>query len=902
MLPDLIFRLRALFRRNAVERELNEELRLHVDQETEKYLNSGVPHQDAVRRARLALGGLDQVKEDCRDARGVSLVESAWQDLRYALRTIRKAPTFATMAVLCLALGIGANTAIFTLIDAVMLRRLPVRSPDELIAVGDPARPTALWEGGPMLDVLSYPLYERLRDRTQVVTGLLASGRTGRIELGDEDGGSEIQGRFVSTNYFEVLGISPAAGRGFAERDNKVDADAVGVISHNLWERRFARDPRTVGRTVRLNGRSFTLVGIAPNSFTGEVVGSPTDIWLPLSTQPFLQGQSRLNRPDSNWLLALGRLAPGVSLERARAELSSVGSQALAEFQAGRTPPTATTITRLQLPVGPGARGFSWVRKNVATALFMLMAVVGLVLMIACANVANLLLARASSRQKEIAVRLAIGASRRRLIRQLVTEGALLAGLGGVAALVVATWGSRVLSHLLSRGGPNPVPFDVDVQPNLLVLVFTAGLCLLTTVMFALVPARRATRVELSPALKDGARGTDGSGRRWGNVLVIGQLALSVPLLMTAGLFVRSLARLETLDVGYSRGNVLVLKAELDPSVQTNGAARWSRVTRVLERIRAVPGVVGATVSENGLFSAIDSNTAGLQVEGFHATRPEDTRASFDQIGPGYFRVIGIPVLAGREFDDRDAPGAPPVAIINDTMARFYFGERSPLGTVMQNGGDRYTIVGVVADHKQRDLAGTIERRFYLPWLQSTDAMALVHLSVKTRVDADALMPTIRREVQGFETSVTVTSIESAGALMTHSLSGERSIAQLSGLFAVLAFVLAAAGLYGVTAYTAARRTNEIGLRVALGATRSGVMRMVLRDALTLVAAGLVTGLPLVLITPRLVGAGIAGVGPIDPAIVLLVMSMMLIVGVLAAGVPAWRASRVDPVTALRHE
>jgi predicted permease len=891
MLSDLRCRLRALFRRNAVERELEDELQLHVDHEIEKYVNAGVPRHDAARRARLALGGFEQVREQCRDARGVSLVESTMQDVRYALRTMAKAPAFATMAVLCLALGIGANTAIFTLIDAVMLRRLAVPSPNELISVGDPARPTALWEGAPMLEVLSYPLYERLRDHNHVVTGLLASGRAGRIELGDEDGGGEVRGRFVSANYFDVLGIAPAVGRAFAERDGKVGADPVAVISHDLWEGHFALDPSVVGRAVRLNRRSFTIVGVAPKSFTGEVVGSPTDLWLPLSTQPLLHGRSRLTRADSNWLLALGRLAPGVSLARARAELQTIARQAL--------PPSAP---QMQLPVGPGARGFSWVRKNVAAALFTLMTVVGLVLMIACANVANLLLARATSRRREIAVRLAIGASRRRLVRQLVTEGALLAGLGGLAALVIATWGSRVLSHLLSRGGPNPVPFDVDVHPNLIVLAFTAGLCLVTTMLFALVPAGRATRIELSPALKEGARSSDGSGRTWGKVLVIGQLALSVPLLMTAGLLVRNLTRLETLDVGYPRTNVLVMRAELDPSIQTTPAARWPRVQRVVERIRSVPGVRDVTVSENGLFSAIDSSTQGLQVDGVVSTRPEAARASFDQIGAGYFHAIGIPVLAGREFDDRDVSGAQTIAIINDTMARFYFGDRNPLGHSIQNGNDRYTIVGVVADHKQRDLAGAIERRFYLPLLQSTDTIGMVHFSATTAVDATSLVPTIRRAIDGLDAAVTVTSIASVGALMSHSLSAERSVAQLAGLFAVLAFALAAAGLYGVTAYTAAGRTNEIGLRVALGASRSGVIRMVLRDALTLVAGGLVIGVPLALIAPRLVGTRVDGAGRIDPTVLLLVLSMMLIVGVCAAGIPAWRASRVDPVSALRHE
>jgi predicted permease len=906
MLTDLMFRLRALLRGRAVERELDEELRMHLDHEIQKQLQRGIPQPEAVRRAHLTLGGLDQVKEQCRDARGVTPIETTLQDLRYALRTIRKAPGFATMAILSLALGIGANTAIFTLIDAVMLRSLPVRSPDELVSVGDPARPTALWEGAPMADVLSYPLYQRLRDRNRVLTGLLASGRAGRIEMSAGDGRSEeVRARLVSGNYFDVLGVSPIMGRTFSpEEDRTPGAGPVIVIGHDFWEKRFARDPRILGRTVRLNASPFSIIGVGPAAFTGEVVGSPTDIWIPISMQAQVNsGPSRLERRDSNWLLGLGRLAPGVSLENARAELTLLARQALADFQGTNLSADKASGIRTQtLPVQAGGKGFSWVRRNVSALLFTLMAVVGLVLIIACANVANLLLARSLSRRKEMSVRLAVGASRGRLIRQLLTEGAALAIIGGAAGLTLAGWGSRVLSQLVSRGGPNPVPFDVDVQPNLSVLAFTAAVALLTTILFALVPALHSTRVELSRALKEGAGSPARGGWSLGRLLVIAQLALSVPLLITAGLFVRSLASLEALDAGYSSDNLLLMKAEMVGGGNATTTERLSHARGVLDRLGLIPGVLGVTVSENGLFSGVDSGTEGLQIEGFRASRREDLSSRFDQVGPRYFHVLGVPLLAGREFDERDAKGAPPVAVVNETMATFYFGTRTAIGRYIQNGGDRYMVVGVVNDNRQRDLKGVTERRFYIPLLQTEDPIAAFHFAVRTRADAASMIPTLRRELQGFDANLNVSSIESVRVLMRQTFSAERAVARFSGVFGVLALALAVAGLYGVTSYATARRTNEIALRMALGADRGEVIRMVLRGALTLMAAGFAIGLPAALAATRLIAASLVGVRTTDPAIAGAVILMMSIAGVCAVCVPAVRASRVDAVTALREE
>jgi putative ABC transport system permease protein len=892
----------ALFRKNRIEQDLDEELRAYLEASIDEKVRAGLSREDAVRAARVEFGSVDAVKDHTRDVGWETHLESLWRDLRYALRMLRRTPAFSLVAVLTLTLGIGANTAIFTLIDAVMLRSLPVRSAGELVSVGDPSRPTALWEGAPMLDVLSYPLYERLRDRNGSFTGLLASGRSGRIEMDAGDGGfEEVRARLVSANYFDVLGASPAFGRTFSPNQDRVPgASPMIVISDDFWTTRFGREQGILGRAVRLNGSPFTVIGVGPRHFTGEVVGSPTDIWIPLSMQPQVNpGRARLDRIDSNWLLAMGRLKPGVSLEAARADLTRLAHEALAEFAGGAlSSETLQGIRRRRVSVQAGAEGFSWIRKHDSSLLFTLMLVVVVVLVIACANLANLLLARATNRRKEMAVRLALGASRQRLIRQLLTEAAVLATIGGSAGLLLAGWGSRLFARLAAGA----VPFDVDVHPNITVLAFTATIATLAVMLFGLVPALRSTRA-LSPTLKAHGRPLDHAGFPIGKLLVIGQLALSVPLLVLAGLFVRSLANLEALDVGYSRENLLALKVDVAGSGFGPAAVQQSpRIRSLTERLQATPGVVGVTVSENGLFSGTDSRTEGLQAEGFRPVTASDGSSSFDHVGPHYFEVIGIPLLAGRDLDDRDAGRTAKVVVINETLARFYFKKRNPIGKSLRNGSDYYTVVGVVKDSKQRDLSGKPERRFYVSMFQNEDPLTEVSFVIRTRDDATLVMPTIRRELRLFDPSLKVTSLESVRALMRQSVSGDRSRAQVSGLFGVVALLLAAAGLYGTMSYGMSRRTNEIGLRLALGADRRLVIGMVLRESVTLMAAGLAIGIPAALGISRLTAASLVGVTPTDPGIIAATTVVTLLPGIVAGLVPAVRASRIDPVVALRHE
>jgi len=800
-----LWRVRSLFRQRALDRQLEEELRFHLDMEAEANRKRGMSSEEAVWAAQRVFGGAQQIKEIYRERRGLPMIEVALKDLRYACRTLRRSPGFTAIVVISLALGIGANTAIFTLIDAVMLRSLPVRSPDELVTVGDASRPTALWHGGPMPNVFSYPLYRWLRDENRVFAGLLASGKTGRLDVEVGHGATEeAHGRLVSGNYFQVLGVSPIVGRTFSsEEDRTPGASPVVVVSYDYWVSRFGRDFNIPGSTLRINGFAFTVIGVGPPRFSGEVVGSHTDIWIPLSMQAQVNpGDSRLDRRDSNWLLCMGRLKPGVSIQNARAEMTTLVENALIDYEgAASSPDKLREIRSEKVDVQPGSKGFSWIRKHDSSMLFTLMAMVGLALLISCANVANLLFARGTSRQKEISVRMALGAGRTRIIRQLLTESALLAAGAGAAGGLLAGWGSRVLSQLASGvSGQNPVPFEVDVHPNMTVLGFNAGVSVLTAILFGLAPALRSTRVDLTPALKENAR-SGGQGRwRLGRLLVVGQLALSTVVLIGAGLFLRSIAHLNSLDVGYSRRHVVVLAADLAGSGYPP-SQRLPVTRRLIEHLRSVPGVAGVTVSDNGIFSGPDASTDSLQVEGYLPIRKNDATSSFDQVGPHYFEVLGIPIIAGREFDDHDNAGASTAAVINETLARFYFGKSDPLGKYLRNGNDRYTVVGVVKDMKQRDLKGKTERRFYGPLFQSSDTIQTLNFEIRTRDDAAPMITAIRRETQSFDRNLKVSSIEPVSVLIDQDIGGDRLIAKLFGFFGILVLLLAPSARSNPTAF-----------------------------------------------------------------------------------------------------
>ncbi|HXS98185.1 MAG TPA: ABC transporter permease [Candidatus Limnocylindrales bacterium] len=905
-LRGFLLRLRSQFRQSALDRQLEEELRFHLDMEAETNRKRGMKTEEAWSAAQRSFGGTQQIKESYRERRGLPMIEVALKDLRYAFRAIRKSPGFTAIVVISLAVGIGANTAVFTLIDAVMLRSLPVTSPGELVSVGDASRPTALLHGEPMQDVFSYPLYRRLVDENHVFSGLLASGQAGRLEVEAGSGVTEeARGRLVSGNYFQVLGVPPIAGRTFfPDEERGPGSNPVVVISYDYWVNRFGRDPKMPGKTLRINDSTFTVVGVAPPHFSGEVVGSPADMWIPLSMQPVLNpGDARLDSRDTNWLLCIGRLKAGVSIQRARAEMVTLVRNAVVDYEnAAGSPHKLQEIRSEQVDVAPGSRGLSWVRKYDSSLLFLLMAMVCLVLLIACANAANLLMARGASRQREISLRMALGAGRARVIRQLLTESALLAAAAGVMGVLLAASGSRLLLQLASvAAGPNQIPFEVDVHPNMTVLGFNAVISVLTAILFGLAPAFRSTHIDIAPALKENARNVSAVRWNWGSVLVVAQLALSVVIVTGAGLFLRSMAHLNSVDVGYSRRNVLVISADLAgsgyPASQRVGVSR-----RLVEHLNSLPGVAGATVSQNGIFSRLDSSTDVLQVEGFVPARKSDSSSSFDQVGPHYFQVLGVPIEAGREFGERENVSAGIPVVANETMAKFYFGNGDPLGKHLLNGGDRYTVIGVVKDMKERSLKSKTERRFYGPLFQSDDTFRTLNFEVKTFSAAAPMIAAIRREIRSFDPGLKILAIDPVNVLIDQDIGGDRLIAAVSRFFGILVLLLAAYGLYGVISYTTGRRTSEIGLRMAIGADRRDVMRMVLGQTMMLICAGLAIGLPAAMAASRLIASTLAGVSPNDPLTYGAVILVMLAAGLLAGFVPAARASRIDPMAALRQE
>ena len=898
---SFLHRLAAIFRQRTLDRQLEEELRFHLDMEAEANRRRGMAAPDAELAARRSFGAPHNIAEIYRDQRGLPVLETVFKDLRYGLRTLHRNPGFAAIAVLSLALGIGANTAIFSIIDAVMLRPLPVPAPSGLVSVGDATRPNEVLNGTPLLEVFSYPLYLRLRDHNTVFSGLLASGGTGTVEVEDGSGASEpAHAGLVSSNYFDVLGVRASLGRTFrSEDESSPGAAPFVVISDAYWSSHFARSHDALGRPIRLNGYTFTIVGVGPRSFTGEVTGSPADLWIPLSMEAQVnRADSRLSDNKCNWLLFLGRLKDGVSLAAAHAQVTSLAVTAAIEFGGSQfTADDIKILRRRTVEVAPCPRGFSSLRKRFSQPLVTLMTVVGLVLLIACANVANLLLARAAGRQKEISVRLAIGSGRGRLIRQLLTESLILAALGGALGLVLAGWGSALLLHLAS---PSQTPIPLDVHPNVAMLAFTAAVTLFTGLLFGLAPALRSTRVDLASTLKENSRSLSSSGWQLGKLLVAAQVALSLLLLIGAGLFIRTLVHLQTLEVGYSRTSLAIMRVDAGasgyPKAQMLPLAR-----RLGERLLSVPGIAGVSISQNGIFNGTDAMTDGLRIEGFTPVRHEDTACHFDVVGPHYFQVVGVPVLAGREFDERDSSGTQPSIIINQAMARFYFGSSDPLGKWIQEDDRRFTIVGVVGDMRENELKGEVERRLYWP-LKRSDQLAALNFEIRARSGARAMIPVIRQELRRFDPNLKTTNLQSVGVLIDASYSEERLTAELCGFFGALALVLAATGIYGVMAYAMSRRTNEIGLRLALGAARKDVVFMVLRETMLLASAGIAIGLPAALVATRLMGSPLVGLTANDPPTFVVAMLVVLMAAMLAGFVPAARAARIDPMSALRQE
>jgi predicted permease len=899
-------RLRSLFRSAQADQELDEELRDHLERKTEEYIAKAMAPEEARRQARLELGGVEKVKEECRDARRVNWIQDFVQDLHFGLRMLRKSRGYTAVAVITLALGIGANTAIFTLIDAVLLKMLPVRDPEQLVQLTwtDPhGRPD---------DTFSYPTFEEFRDRNEVFSGVLAFASLGKVNVGVNGEGQLADGQVVSGNYYQVLGVNALVGRAISPDDDKVPgASPAAVISYDYWRRRFSLDSGVVGKNLTLNGSPFTIVGVTPPEFFGLQAGNSVDVSVPTKMLAQVKpewstvgNRSIFKAVDNWWLEIMARTKPSVSEQQALANVETLFEQVKrASLGPGPSdvPQLDQEILNTRIQIEPGSRGLSALRRQFSKPLLILMVVVALVLLIACANVANLLLARATTRRKEIAMRLALGVGRLRLVRQLMTESLLLALCGGALGLLLAFGGTSFLLTLLS-GSSNPILLKVD--PDVRVLGFTALVSALTGILFGLAPALRGTQLDLAPALKESAGNLGSAGRRpgLGRALVSLQVGLSLVLLIGTGLFIRSLQQLKSLYPGFDPEKVLVVS--LDPTlVGYKGVRATNLYKNLLDQVRAMPGVREASLSEYSPMTS-EMQTQIVAVQGYTPRPDEDIAVHQNNVGPGYFKTLGIPVLLGREFTDRDAAGAPGVAVINQTMARYYFGTQNPIGKRFGLGppetAGSLEIVGMVQDAKYNDLREQPPRMAYIPFLQS--GAGRMTFEISTATDPASVVVPFREAVRAADKNIPVFNIRTLTQQVDESLVQEGLVATLSGLFGLLALLLACIGLYGIMSHTVVRRTNEIGIRMALGAWRAEVLWMVMREALILVAGGLAIGLPAALAMTRLISSQLYGLKPTDPTTIAGATLVLVGVATFASYVPARRAMRVDPTVALRYE
>jgi predicted permease len=908
MFSDLRVRFRSLFRRTAVTQEIDQELQFHLEQQMEKYLRAGLTPEQARRRVRLEFGGLAQIKGDCQEARGVSFVEHIGQDVRYAMRMFGRTPGFTAVVVTTLALGIGANTAVFSLINAALLKMLPVKDPQQLVQFIK-IRPT---EGE--IDGFSYPEFERFQRETQTFSGLLAFAGVGDVNIEVNGHGEIANGQVVSSNYFSTLGISAILGRTIQPADDQ--GSTVAVISYKYWRERVTGDPAVVGKKIVINNYPFTIIGVTPPEFFGLQPGQPVDVSVPLKMIAQLRPEyamigtpyNVLTWPSRPAFVMMGRLQSGMTAATAAERIEPSFRSAMNDEATGLVgtvldlPRERENHRQARLQLTAGGRGLAALRERFSKPLWILMAAVGLLLLIACANVATLLLARAQFRQHEMAARLVLGAHRLRLMQQLITEGILLALAGGVLGIILAFWASRSLMALMKHMG---TPIVLSVQPDLRVLGFTLAISVLTAILFALIPAWRLVRTDIG--LTPNVRGASQSAGRshTTKALIALQVAASLVLMVGAGLMVRSLQNLKNFYPGFRTDNVLLFDVNarlLGYTVaQTNVLYR-----RLADQIDALPGIRRTSFSMNPPFSG-GFGEASPTIEGYQppsGSAPLIT--GLNTLGPHYFETLETPVLLGRDFTGDDSANAPKVAIINQRLAHDIFGGTSPIGrrlSIPTFAADKswYSIVGVVADAKSDDLREAVKPTIYVP-TEQTVVPAGVTFAVRTAGDAAAEAPAVLHAVAQIDGRLSLSGMKTLNDQMDDSLLQERLVASLAGLFGILAVVLASVGLYGVMAYTVSRKTNEIGIRMALGSSRIQIARLVLREALLMVLAGLVLGIPAALATARLIRSQLYGLGPYDPMTLLFAVGVMTGVAVLACYPPATRAMRIDPMAALRYE
>jgi putative ABC transport system permease protein len=874
--------MRATLHRPQMEGEMDAELRFHIETYAEELIRSGMPRQEAMRRARMEFGGVERTKEECREARGANIVETLAQDLRYGARMMWRAPGFTAVAVLALALGIGANAAVFSVVNAVLLRPLAYKNPEQLVTIlHNTDNPVAVAN------------YIDWRDQSKSFEAMAAAdywtpNLTGSIPP------EHLWALKITQNMLPMLGVEPLLGRWFSVGADQEGAENEVILSYRLWQRRFAGDPAELGKAITLNGESYTIVGIMPQDFKfAPFWATRAELWVPDTFGP-----DRIHNRGGNSLRIFARLKPGVTLAAARAEMAAITSRLEKQYPG----------TNRAVDVNPLAE---MVVGDVRAPLLIILGAVGFVLLIACANVAHMLLARAAGRQKEIAVRVALGARRLRLIRQFLTENLLLSAMGGAAGLLLAIWGTRALVAL----GPADIPRMDSVTMDGRVVLFLFGITLLTSVVFGLAPAMQASLVNFNDTLKESGRGSsDGISRnRLRSFLVASEFALALMLLIGAGLMIRSFFALESVDPGFNPHNVLSMVVSVAGSKE--GEHRVGFYQQLLERVRAIPGVEAAG-GINHLPLAGDLWGWPFSIEGRAKSKPgESPNGIYRIVAPGYFQTMRLPLVRGRDISERDTAGSPGVVIINERAAARYWPGEDPIGKRITFDDDKtssptwLTIIGVAKNAKQGDWAEKPYQEVYLAAFQNRQFLtdpgahfAYITLVVRTSGNPGAYAESVKNAVWSLDPDLAISQELTMDSVVADANAQPRFEMLLLGLFAMVALGLAAVGIYGVMSYSVLRRTHEIGIRISLGASRADILLLVVRQGMTLALAGSAVGIAGALLLSRLMGKLLYGVQPTDPGTYIGVAMLLMIVALAATYIPARRAMSVDPIVALRHE
>lgn len=895
-------RVHGLFKRQSAERDLDDELRFHIEMRIEENRRAGMPVDEARLAAIRDFGGIESTKEQYREARSLFWLETSWRDIRYAWRSLRKDWGFSTVSVVSLMLGIGGNAAIFSVMDTVLVKSLPVRSPEQL-------RFLMKTGGRSPVDYFSVPFYQQIESHNELFTGMLAFfDGAGSLQISADlarpgNSSEMVHAQLVSDNYFSLLGLNPIVGRTFGSDDHAVpDNNPVAVISYSYWHSHFAGGKSCVGTKIFLNGAPFTVIGVTPSEFSGLTPGAPPDITVRLMMQSRIwldPGSSIVDNAKFGWLRLMVRLTPGLTQQRVQSGLTAISRQ----IDASLLGEPAARESRAQMELTPGARGLDSLRSRFSQPLHVLMGLVAFVLLVACANVAALMLARALSRQREIGTRLALGATRSRLIRQLLAESFMIAAIGSTLGLLFACGAGELLLRALAQ---SPVPIKLNFAVNQRLLLFTFALAVATTLLSGIIPAAQATNPSIVRSLS--GTGTfvslfrQGRGRfPLGKLLVLFQLALSLVLLVAAGLFITSLNNLRGLKAGFDPDNLLL--ATINPAMVGYHEPQLNNAYKdLLGRIREIPGVVSATMLSHSLVTpGVDDS--GFSVPGRTVHPGEPRGVNLNMVGPEFFETMRIPILLGRGITVEDDERSPFVAVITQSLARQYFSGHDPIGKYASVGGPPLEIIGVTEDVKYNSLHDETSRVVYLPyrqrpsWHPPIDQITFV-ARTKQR-NPDAIMSALRHAITEFDQALPIASLTTARTQIMDSLVQERLLAWLAGGFGTLGLALACVGLVGTMTHSVIRRTSEIGIRMAVGAKRRQVVLVFIREATVLCLAGSLLGVGLAWASARLASNLLFAIKPTDPVTMAASALLLIIVAVGAALLPSWRASRVDPIRAL---